>query len=46
VSCPRQSVISDIFDRRSFTEKASSRRVSSIDWRISSGLRDPVAISA
>ena len=33
-------MISVIFERRSFTENASSRRVSSIDALIISGLRD------
>jgi hypothetical protein len=45
-SCARQSVISATFERRSLTEKASSRRVSSISERIISGLRvvPPLAI--
>src|SRR5215207_5703761 len=42
MSWPRQFVNSAIFERRSFTEKASSWRVSSIEVRIISGLRAPL----
>jgi len=41
-SCRRQLVSSETLERRSLTEKARSRRVSSIDVRICSGEREAI----